>query len=190
MSSEVAKLVKTNKLATINKELVKGVYEVTENAGARAANVSVENAPQAAELLARLRRFEKDVEAQVKAAPEYVAAKKIISEYDAAKRDLTKRIAALDEAIAPKLIAALGDPSLGGSVEGPLGSTVNLIEKWIVEVVDAEAVPESMLLPLPTRAERVNVKAALAAMETGAAVPGLRLAPNHHLTTRSKDGIS
>lgn len=154
------------------------------------AKVTLENIDKGVEVLARVREANRKLTAL---ADEALAdLKKQVKAIESERNKLRVRLTKADTAVAERIIALYREVSdkdtLAKRMEGALGSSATVTHKTVtVEVTNADAVPDEYLLPIPSRADRVNVAMVADAHKNGVAVPGTNVVPNYFLTTRASE---
>lgn len=182
-------------LTAARPDVMKPIRQIAELAGALGedpvATVTLDTVDKAVEALARVREAQRKLDAAGKEVTQPL--KDQIKPFDTERLALEKQLKAADKAIADRLVDLyLHDPEgMAKRMEGALGSTATFVQRGVeVEVIDADKVPDFLLSPLPTRAERVNKTAIAALVETGQPVPdGVRVTKRYTLTTRAAELI-
>lgn len=156
------------------------------------ANVTADNMDAAVEVLARVREAARRLEAVHAEAVKPIKAQ--LKPYDSERSVLKKRLEAADKAVNERLIALyleVGDAITDRTIEGSMGSKLTFVGNGCtLEVTDADAVPDHLVMPPAPRAERLNAKAIIALIESGQDVPGVRVHHKYYTTTRAAETIT
>ena len=152
------------------------------------ANVTADNLDAGVEVVARVREAKRKLKALYDDA--VATLEKEIASIKAEKATLERRLVEADEAVATRIIALYRDVDTGVSkrMDGKLGSTASVQYRSVkVTITDADKVPDKYVRDVPTREQRVDVKAVESAIMAGEVVPGVDYDPNYFLTTRAAE---
>lgn len=178
-------------LAKQDPDKFKAIKQIADLAdGFTTVTVTEDNLEKAVEVIARSRAAAKQLEELHASATKDLKAQ--IKPFDADRSKLKKSLELAGAAVAEAIIGLYRTVSDKGALErrmaGALGSTATVVPNgYEIEVLDADAIPDEYILPVPGRAARVNMAMLQAAAADGRTIPGVAAVPKYYLLTRAAD---